>query len=206
MSGISRGGWHSVASFPGSSHLEECLGDKTMSLDNAIKQATPFILACYGQTKCKSMTEVRQKMWSTKVSQSMACAPKLNSLPPTNEAFKENVARAHLQAAVWRNTLEANPPALDPTTCGWSQEEGSKSLTPVTVPDNTPLAPVELLKLIKCSCSSEMPCKHTNVDVVAQTAHVQFSVHAKEAKDVTMTALSRCIKLNLKKEMTSLSL
>ena len=43
----------------------------------------------------------------------VAGAPKLASLSPTNEAFNENVARAHLQLAVWRNTLQTDPPAID---------------------------------------------------------------------------------------------
>ena len=102
--------------------------------------ATPFILACYGQTKCTSLTGARQKMWANKVGQSVAGAPKLASLPPTNEAFNENVARAHLQMAVWRNALQPDPPAIDPTAFGWSREEGSKTLIPTTLPSDTPLA------------------------------------------------------------------
>ena len=98
-------------------------------------------------------------MWSSKVGRSMAGVPKLASLPPTTEAFGENVARAHLQGAVWKNALEPDPPALEPTENGWSCEDSSKSLTPTTLPDDTPLAPVELLKLIKCSCGSELACK-----------------------------------------------
>ena len=49
------------------------------------------------------MTEARQKMWAKKVSQSVASAPKLSSLPPTTESFAQNAARAHLQVAVSRN-------------------------------------------------------------------------------------------------------
>ena len=50
-------------------------------------------------------------------------APKLASLPPTNEAFNENIARAHLQVAVWRNALQRDPLVIDPTAFGWSLEE-----------------------------------------------------------------------------------
>ena len=43
-------------------------------------------------------------MWANKVGQSEAGAPKLASLPPTNEAFIENVARAHTgsKQPVWK--------------------------------------------------------------------------------------------------------
>ena len=112
------------------------------------------MLACYGQQRCHLMTEARQQMWFSKISRSKASAPKLCSLPPTSEAFKQNVARAHLQVAIWLYALDPNPPVLDPTSYGWSQDEGS----PTTVPPDTSLAPTGFLKLIKCSCRSEMPC------------------------------------------------
>ena len=94
-----------------------------------------------------------------KVGQSVTGAPKRASLPPTNEAFNENVARAHLQVAVWRNALQPDPPAIEPTAFGCSLEEASKTLIPTTLPSDTPLAPDDLLKLVRCSCSSETPCK-----------------------------------------------
>ena len=73
-------------------------------------------------------------MWFSKVNRSKASAPKLCSLPPTSEAFEQNVARTHLQVASWLHALDPNPPVLDPTSYGWSQEEGSTALSPTTVP------------------------------------------------------------------------
>ena len=73
------------------------VGDITVSVEEAVVQATHFILSCYGRPACTSLTDARQKIWSRKVSQSIGAAPKLQSLPPTNEAFAENVARTHLQ-------------------------------------------------------------------------------------------------------------
>ena len=140
-------------------HRLTYVGDTSRIMSEVTAQATPFIVACYGQTKCTSLTGARQKMWANKVGQSVAGAPKLASLPPTNEAFNENVARAHLQVAVWRKALQPDPPAIDPTAFGWSREEGSKTLIPTTLPSDTPLAPDDLLKLVRCSCSSETPCK-----------------------------------------------
>ena len=140
-------------------HALTFVGDTSRILSEVIAQATPFILACYGQSKCTSLTGERQKMWANKVYQSVAGAPKLASLSSTNEAFNENVARAHLQLAVWRNALQPYPPAIDPTAFGWSLAEGSKTLIPTTLPSDTPLAPDDLLKLLRCSCSSETPWK-----------------------------------------------
>ena len=78
-----------------------------------VDQATHFMLACYGQQRCNSMTEARQQMWFSKVNRSKASAPKLCSLLPTSEAFKQNVARAKLQVAIWLHALDPNPPVLD---------------------------------------------------------------------------------------------
>ena len=101
---VARSGVHSLSS----------IGDTNCTLSDIMSQATPYILACYGQTKCMTMTEARQKMWAKKVSRSVASAPKLSSLPPTTESFAQNVASAHLQVAVWRNILEPNPPQMEP--------------------------------------------------------------------------------------------
>ena len=134
------------------------VGDMTLSVEEAHEQSTSFMLFCYGHPECSSLNDVRQKIWSRKVSRSIGAAPKLQSLPPTNEAFTENVARAHLQVAIWKQALELNPPNVDPLTHGWTRHDGPTSLTPTTIPDNVPLAPDDILKMIKCSCNSATPC------------------------------------------------
>ena len=103
-------------------------------LSEVVDQATHFMLTCYGRQRCHSMTEARQQMWFSKVGRSKASAPKLCSLPPTSEAFAHNVARAHLQVAIWLHALDPNPLVLDRTSYGWSHEEGSTALSPTTVP------------------------------------------------------------------------
>ena len=67
---------------------------------------------------------------------------------------------AHLQVVIWKQALQRNPPNMDPLTHGWTQREGSTSLTRTTVTDDVTIAPDELLKMIKCSCSSATPCKY----------------------------------------------
>ena len=126
-------------------HALNYVGDTSRILYEVTAQATPFILACYGQTKCTLLTGARQKMWANKVGQSVAGAPKLASL----------LQRAQLQMAVWRNALQP----INPTSFGWSLEEGSKTLIPTSLPSDTLLATDDLLKLVRCSCSSETPCR-----------------------------------------------
>ena len=84
--------------------------------------------------------------------------PKLQSLPPTNEAFAENVARARMQVATWKHAIHLNPPNMDALTHGWTRCDGSISLAPTTVPGHVSLAPDDILKTIKCSCVSATPC------------------------------------------------
>ena len=43
-------------------HALTYVGDTSRILSEITAQATPFILACYGQTKCTSLTWARQKM------------------------------------------------------------------------------------------------------------------------------------------------
>ena len=54
--------------------------------------------------------------------------------------------------------LQTHPPLLGPTDHGWSHTEGSTRITPTIVPLATPLAPDDLLKVIKCGCYSNTPC------------------------------------------------
>ena len=82
------------------------LGDVDASMEDITIQATAFICRCCNIPDVATMTEARIKAWLTKTgSKSALKLPKLCSLPPTMEAFKENIKRAHLQCAIWRKAL-----------------------------------------------------------------------------------------------------
>ena len=165
------------------------VGDMTLSVEEALEQSTSFMLSCYGHPECSSLTDAHQKIWSRKVSLSIDAAPKLQSMPPTNEAFTENVARAHLQVAIWKQALELNLPNVDPLTHEWTRHDGSKSLTPTTVPDNVPLAPDDILKMIKCSCNSATPCNSRRCG--CQNANIWLVLHSAHAKVVMEASIQR---------------
>lgn len=134
------------------------LGFPTSPLDAVISQATAFMSVCYGQTiYFESMSETRLQVWATKLGRG-SLSSKLCCLPPTSEAFAENVKRAHYQAIGWRSLEDNNPPDIDPTEFGWRKDEKTKSLHPVPLPDNTELAPELILRLIRCGCQSATPC------------------------------------------------
>ena len=54
--------------------------------------------------------------------------------------------------------LEPDPPALSPIHHGWTLDESKQLLRSVPLPDNVSPAPMDVLQLIRCGCSSEMPC------------------------------------------------
>ena len=98
-------------------------------------------------------------MWLSKTpKRGTVAAPKLKTPPPTSEAFIENVKRAHYQCAIWKSALKGEPPDLDPCDYGWSKDECSSALLPITLPHGVPRIPEELMSMMKCGCASENPC------------------------------------------------
>ena len=97
-------------------------------------------------------------MWSRKMAKpKLLKTPELKSLPPTTEAFEQNLRRVHFQTAIWKSANEPDPPQLDPTEYSWTRDEASK-LIPIMVPSVVKMAPPEVLELIRCGCSSSNPC------------------------------------------------
>jgi len=134
------------------------VGDIEAPFTAVMEQATTFISACYGMKKAKDMSETRLLVWGKKNGKGHTSSPKLCTLPPTKEAFTENVKRAHYQAILWRMLETSHPPALDPEEYGWMRDVKNKSLSPITVPDDVKLAPEYVLEMIRCGCKSESPC------------------------------------------------
>ena len=110
-----------------SGHSFNLLGAPGHSMEYVIQQATSFISACYGQTNCSTISETRLKVWLSKTGKGSS-TPKLCTLPPTTEAFKGNVKRAHHQVLVWQSLEAQNPPELDSTEYGWVNDDQNKSL------------------------------------------------------------------------------
>ena len=85
-------------------------GDPKASLDDDMKESTHFIGACYGQ-KCDpsdTISSIRYKVWVSHTGRKgTSILPKLKSLPPTVEAFRENVKRAHFKACISKGSTRA---------------------------------------------------------------------------------------------------
>ena len=73
----------------------------------------------------------------------------VEKLPPTQGVIIQHILRAHLQANVWHQDLNANPELLDPTTLGWVLNE-DRTYQPVV--STVAPAPEAVVELVKCSC------------------------------------------------------
>ena len=83
-------------------------------------------------------------------------------MPPTTEAFEQNVYRAHFQVSQWYSALSGDPPHLSVLNYGWEVDDANKCLIPRNVAEGVPYAPEKILKLVKCGCISQRPCKGAN--------------------------------------------
>ena len=73
----------------------------------------------------------------------------LCALSSIDAAFRQNVLRAHLAVAVWRDCLKNDALVLAPADHSWYSPEGNSFLLPVAVPVGIPLALAEILKVLK---------------------------------------------------------
>ena len=145
------------------------VGDIYSTEAEICQQAGAFIRACYGQSNCNSMTEARHKEWIKKLSRISNEPPKLKDLPPTDEGFKPNALRGHLQVVDWKRSIESSRSALNPIQFGWMKDESLPYLVPQMVADGVALAPESLLRSLRCNCSSERPCRTNHCTCVAHS-------------------------------------
>ena len=144
-----------------SGYTFEYVGNPDADMKAVISEATSYIAACYGTAirPNDSMSDVRYSVWVAKTGRKGASIqPKLQSLPPSSQAFEENVKRAHLQASIWKAALEPDPPVMNACDYGWVRDEHFTSLQWLTVQQERQFAPEEVLKMIQCSCAADQPC------------------------------------------------
>ena len=135
------------------------LGELSVPHDDLVKKGTSFIGVCYGNpSSLTSMSDHRFRKWKS-MTKGNCKSFKLETLPPTTAAFMLHIRRAHYQAAVWRCAAYPDPPGIDPSQYGWEKDIISRTLVPIQLPPNTPVAPDCLLKILSCSCDSGESCK-----------------------------------------------
>jgi len=140
------------------------LGVVDVLWDVVVKETTEFMVTAYGGSGV-AMSECGQWLWVQKTARSMG-APKLCSLPPTTEAFVENMKRAYFQVVQWYAALDSDSPPLEPRDYGWEADGINKSLS--AVPAGVLLAPDYVHRLIRCGCESATACKSGNYRCTGQ--------------------------------------
>ena len=88
----------------------------------------------------------------------------------------QDAKRAHFQVAQWYAALSSDPPSLDPRNFGWEADDVNKALSPIIGAEGVSMAPDYVLKLIRCGCESQSPCKSGTVDAQVAKLHVQYFV------------------------------
>ena len=131
------------------------LGSLDIPMDEIVQQASAFIGACYGYPGETNMTSVRLKVWARKMgNKKLNLAHDLKVLHPTAEVFEYHVYHTHLQAAIWKSYKAMDPPVLNPEHYGWKYDDDEEIMVPIALPVDVDEAPVEVLKMIKCGCST----------------------------------------------------
>ena len=130
------------------------------------------------------METLRFRVWSNKMANSkLNSAPQLKILPPTQSVFELHVARAHLQAAIWKGSLKQSPLDLDPLTHGWSNGTEHIGMVPLAIPNSVSPVPEEILKMINSGCSSMSRCSsmHCSCSSARLSCSLFCSCHADES-------------------------
>ena len=87
----------------------------------------------------------------------MTSVKDVEKFPPTVEAARLNIKRAHYQASILTNlSLDIVP--LHVEQFGWVKDSTNKTVDPVFLDSTTPIAPDSLLKVTICGCCSQNPC------------------------------------------------
>ena len=88
---------------------------------------------------------------------------------------------------IWRSAFACDPPDLNAEHFGWYLNVETNILEPVILPANVLLTPLNVLKIIKCGCSSSLPCSTSRCN--CSSAHLSCSIfcpcHANEDCKVT---------------------
>ena len=122
------------------------LGDMNVDFSLVLSEALTCLSQLYGISKitCKDVSELRYQVWCKKMGKAKQLV--LKNLPPTENAFIENVKRAHYCAALWKSACESYPVEVTLTDYGWIERDN------VLIPNIGEIfvAPPEIVKMLSC--------------------------------------------------------
>lgn len=130
--------------------------------DLTMTSAEKFICRVYNVADAESCNEARATLFSR------CRSPE--ALPPTSDAARLHIRRAHFQAMIWKQAHLTNPTLPLPETMGWSR------LNDKLVPKLMSLAPVpeSCDEMVNCGCKSgckTMKCSCRNVGLPCTGAY-----------------------------------
>ena len=143
----------------------ELLGnvDPNIPWETIERSCVKFICKLYGEKDGRTLADMRYSKWIEKCKvNKMTSASSLKWFPPTLEAARLNIQRAHFQCFIWRNLKMETAVTLEPENYGWTKDTANKSLEILCLDPITPIAPDVLMKITFCGCSSAEPCKTQN--------------------------------------------
>ena len=126
-----------------------------------------FLLALYGEAKCRSLNELRFFAYKRATARlSLQRKFDLASLPPTSDAARQHSFRVYVQVQKWLGF------ELSRTDWGWKLESGG--LHPIA--SLLPPAPDNLLNLISCNCkgicsTSACECRRSGIQCSGMCGH-----------------------------------
>jgi len=126
--------------FTTDNHLIKDLGIGELT-PTKMKNAEKFVCKLYGVPESNSCDQARVKLF---------CKIKSpEALPPTTDALKYHVQRAHYQSLVWKQATNPHQVLPSPETIGWTMDEGQLS------PKLSSLAPIpkSCKDIVSCGCT-----------------------------------------------------
>ena len=110
--------------------------------DDKIKSAEQFMCRIYGIFEEGDVDKARVILFTGSRS--------MQALPPTSNALRFHIQRAHHQASVWRQAHCTHPNVPEPTMHGWTLTDGQ--LLPTLM--SLPAVPESCLEVVSCSCAT----------------------------------------------------
>ena len=127
------------------------------SKDDVVKIGLNILLKLFNAKHEKSLNELRAKKYLEKLSGLSKNPIKPEILGTTQDAAELYLFRCYYQIQIWK---EEN--SIDPLLWGWKKQNGK--IMPIKMRD--PIAPSELLKVIRCKCktdfSNQCSCRRFN--------------------------------------------
>ena len=132
--------------------LVNILESPTSCPDEVMTAGCGLLALMYGGRIHDQLNHLRYSMYMHATATSTQL-PRLERLPPTENAARFHIYRVHLQTVHWRSLSTTD---MDPQEWGWRLHEGRY----IPIANDKNIAPPDIMKVVCCKCSTEArkPC------------------------------------------------